>query len=468
MISDVELLCWVQFRLLSSVADIGGSQAGLRVSRLKSTLARCGEARPLATFHLWIAKTESIQGNLNGAQRHLRIAESLLKQVDDAWLQCLFAITSFGVSYHCGDIAGARKWAHLAVEQSEISGHHETRLASHANLGHIELSVGHLSEAEHCFKTALEFCEEGSGSYLALLDSLAQIKLLRDDLVGCREIINNIERLSTGGADADTGHYQAWTLQTKIQLLLRQAQIPEAMKMCNAVKPLLSSGFHPRISTVLQLLGIETTVASGDFVTAARQLPEVLLSPSELPPDLFAETERIVGKVLMASGSHDDARVHFDRAIRTFDAIGHAVGKKIASADVEAVPSSKPEAGNPFFARRSLGRFRTLLETRKRPELFYREAMHLLEDLECCESTSILTSARAPRFTDIHSRSHADSSHNGLRLSVSFDNDSQFSVEFVPTSNPAAIVSWKARPPHCRCSRRNLFPVQVQDCSPCE
>jgi tetratricopeptide (TPR) repeat protein len=161
VISDIELLCWVQFRLLSSIPGTSGNQASLRVSRLKSTLARCGEARPLATFHLWIAKTETIHGNLNGARRHLRVAESLLKQVDDAWLQALFAITSFGVSYHCGDIAAARKWAHLAVEQSAVSGHHETLLASHANLGHIELSIGNLSEAEHCFQTALDVCEEG-------------------------------------------------------------------------------------------------------------------------------------------------------------------------------------------------------------------------------------------------------------------------------------------------------------------
>ena len=187
--ADLELLCWVQLRLMTTLADLAGSPTVMgRLVELKRTLARCGDARPFAALHLWIAETESNRGSLDNAQRQLRIAQSLLMQVDDVWLQGYLAINSFGVSYHCANMAEAQKWAELAIEYAKLSGHRGARRAAHANLGHIELSLGRLIEAEECFLSALKYCEEGSANYIAVLDSLAQVRLHRDDLLGCRAL----------------------------------------------------------------------------------------------------------------------------------------------------------------------------------------------------------------------------------------------------------------------------------------
>src|SRR4030095_8234890 len=86
--ADIELLCWIQLRLVPAVSEPNGNEAATsRVADLKRTLARSGEARPFAAFHLWIVEGECTRGNIAEAKRHFAIAETLLKQVDDAWLQ---------------------------------------------------------------------------------------------------------------------------------------------------------------------------------------------------------------------------------------------------------------------------------------------------------------------------------------------------------------------------------------------
>jgi DNA-binding NtrC family response regulator/tetratricopeptide (TPR) repeat protein len=435
--SDIELLCWVQLRLLAAISEVNGGEAAMsRVSGLKLSLARCGEARPFAAFHLWIAETESTRGNLTAARRHLRIAESLLKQVDDAWLQGYLAINSFGVSYHCADILEARKWAQIAVEQSRLSGHNGARRAAQANLGHIQLSLGRLSDAHKCFQIALEYCEEGSATYIALLDSLAQTKLHGGDLLGCQEIIDQIDKLSVRSDPSKPGNYRAWALQTKIQLLLKQGHVAEAMATCNSVRTVLRSDFHPRVTTVLRLLSIETHLAAGELLEAARQLQSLFLSAIELPPDLFAETERVVGKVLLACGVNEAAKIYFDRAIRTFDVLGHVIGKNNVALDSGSSPAPVSQRNAPSSIMCSLDRVRALLETRKRPELFGEEALHLLRDLECTDSLSLT----AGQVHHTHQTAAAESESAALQFRLPIESRDGLHLEFVSKNEPSAIV----------------------------
>jgi hydrogenase-4 transcriptional activator len=440
--SDLELLCWVQLKLLSDTGAVSATEVAIPpVSRLKATLARCGEPRPLAAFHLWLAEAESTKGNLRGAQQHLHIAGSLLERIDDAWLQGFFAINSFGVNYHCGDILSARKWAHLAVEHSNVSGHYGARRASHANLGHIELAVGHLSEAEECFQTALGFCEDGSANHIAVLDSVAQVKLHRGDLDGCREIIDHIDRLSVDRPNVNGRDSQVWILQTKIQLLLKQGRIREAMASFEGSSSILASEFHSRAAIVLQLLRIETSVANRSMLAAAALLPPIFLSLSELPPDLFAETERVVGKLMSASGFPAAARIHFDRSIRNFDALGHTTGKAMATSDLVQVPRIVFDNTNPTFARCSLDRIRTLLEVRSSPDVFCREALQLLNDLDCCQSATVSPESDLPPAVIATDQGGRDWVSNPPRLRMPLDAHHRFVLELVTRADPSAIVS---------------------------
>jgi hydrogenase-4 transcriptional activator len=440
--SDLELLCWVQLRLLSDTAAVSPTEAAVQgASRLKASLARCGDARPLAAFHLWLAEAESTKGNLRSAQQHLRIAGSLIQDIDDAWLQGFFAINSFAVNYHCGDIPSARKWANLAIAHSDTSGHLAARRASHANLGHVELAVGQFAKAEKCFQTALDFCGKGSADYIAVLDSLAQVKMHIGDLAGCRGIIEQIDLLSVARPNVSGRESQVWILQTRIQLLLRQGRIREAMAFFESCNPALSSTFHPRAGVVLQLLRIQASIADGNVMSAAGLLPALFLSLSELPPDLFAETERVVGTLLSTAGFPAAARVHLDRSIRTFDALGHTTGKASATSNLANLPTLVSGNSDQSFARCSLDQMRALLEARSTPELFCREAMHLLNELDCCQSATVGSKDKIPIGGDISAHADCDSTVTPLRLRMSLDPRECFVLELVTRPDPYAIVS---------------------------
>jgi transcriptional regulator with GAF, ATPase, and Fis domain len=92
--------------------------------------------------------------------------------------------------------------------------------------------------------------------------------------------------------------------------------------------------------------------------------------------------ERVAGNALLMSGDGELAYVHLERAYRTFDVIGHTVGKKRTSDDLEGIRgSSRVEPG--LIATVFLDRVRALFDLRTRPELFGHEAASLLRELGC-------------------------------------------------------------------------------------
>ena len=389
--SDTELACWAQLRLLGAVAEFNGVQGAIaRLGEVRQALTRFGDARPFAALHLWFAETECTRGHLLNARRHLGSAVSLLGQVQDVWLQGYLAINSSVVSYHCAEFAEARRWAEVAINCAEVSGHRGALRAANANLGHIEFSQGHLTLAHDYFQVALRCCETGSASEVAVLDSIAQVKLQLGDLSGCREMLQRVEHLGTHEENLKYRYYRAWALQTKLQLLLQEGKKEEARKVAERLRPTSGEVPQPRVRTVSYLLAAETLTETGEVTSGARMLQSVLSPTIQIPLDLFAQMESVTGKALKAVGANDQARIHFARAIRTFDAVGHSTGRSAAAIELADLPPSS--TGNALISasRRSLDRLRALIDTRTQPELFGREAVSFLEELGCADAISLI------------------------------------------------------------------------------
>ena len=76
------------------------------------------------------------------------------------------------------------------------------------------------------------------------------------------------------------------------------------------------------------LLASETLIAHDELDVAASSLSPLLSPPIQLPPDLFAEREHLVGKFFTACKAVELGRVQLDRALRAYDVIGHSIGEK--------------------------------------------------------------------------------------------------------------------------------------------
>ena len=381
--SDLELFCWLQLRLMATVADLTGYHTALvRLEQVRRSLTRLGDARLFAALHLWLVEVESTRGNLESARRHLKTANAMLAQIDDVWLRGYLAINSSVVHYYSADIVAARRWAQIAIDCSEASGHRATRRAAHSNLGYIEFSIGAFPRAQECFEMALSCCDEGSANAIVILDNIAEIHLNLGELQECKVLLQKIEDLAGRNHPVRRQQFCTWATHTQIKLLLKEGKRIEARKTSERVLKVVDELPCSRLTIESRLLAVETLLANNDVSSAIEHLSPILSSGIQLSPDLFAEAERMRGQALASSGHYGLSQLHLHRAVQTFEVAGHLLGKARASADLEAI--QKPLVyGDEIVSLRSLDRIRTLLETRGRPELFGCESVSLLEELQC-------------------------------------------------------------------------------------
>ena len=436
---DLELACWAQLRLMTTVAELRGIQVALgRLDGVRRTLARCGDARPFAALHLWLAEMESTRGYSVNARRHLARAASLLLQVDDVWLQGYLAINSSAVSYHCAETEEARRWADRAITYADASGHRGTRRAANANLGQIEFSRGNLSKAEEHFHAALACCEEGTVTQIAVLDSIAQSRLHGGDFEGCELILKRLENLTTRGDDTKSRYYQTWALQTKIQLLLKTGKVAQAKELTRGVRARSDEVPQPRVSTVSYLVAAETLIATGDTASAANMLAAVLSPGIQLPPDLFAQMERVAANAVRLGGADSLAAIHLNRAIQTFDAIGHHTGQSTAS--LELVGLTNPATVGALGMKRALDRVRAMMDLRSRPELLGREALSFLQELNCAEEI-VLEMNNVSTPSTVSSSLEELTSSTKIQIQLNRTESTNVALAFRARQDPCSIIT---------------------------
>lgn len=438
--ADLELGCWAQLRLLGAFADFRGIEAAMgRLDEAKRVLARLGDPRPFAALHLWLAEWDTTRGFLDKARHQLGRAEALVSQGDDVWLRGYLAINSSVVSYYCADIVEAEKAAQLALTCAEASGHRATRRAANASLGHIHFSRGHLSRARERFDIALHCCEEGTINQLAIFDSIAQVALQSGDLEGCRHILNQVEALNVPKEQSKSKHYWNWALQTKIHLLLREGKKEHAREIIREIKPRLDEGPQSRIDTVTYLSAVETLIANHDLRSAANIAGATFLATGQTPPDLFAEVERVTARIVGAAGAPALAKVHLERAVRTFDTIGHAIGRSAASSEFEAFQSSPSELGSKLGSRKALDYVRALIDTRTQPELFGHEAISWLTELDCAD-TATISVAEGSKSPIVLAPAGTRSRAAIISLSLASTDNRNLTLSFTPRQDPVSII----------------------------
>ncbi len=442
-VSERELSCWVQLRLMAAIAELNGREAAIaRLEQVKQTLTRFGDARPFAALHLWFVENDTMRGDVDSARRHLQTADSLLVEIDDVWLRGYLAINSSVVHYYRADFGEARRWAEIAIACSRVSGHRTTKRAAHTNLGYFEFAVGQFCKAEEYFQNALECCESGSANEVAILNNIAETKMQRGDLEGCKLMLAKLDQLAGDSKDANRRHYNAWTLQTKVRLMLREGRASEARIVSESIRPLVEESPRARVATECRLLSAEALLDKSPMA-AADSLSPVLEATTQLAPDLFAEAELVSGKVLEASGAIHLARVRLERAVNTFGAIGHFIGKQRSLDQLGSLAPLPIQATNEAACERAVDRFRALLDLRSRPELFGYEAVLLLQELRCSSTITLLAGEGCDQHLLRASSIDGDYDKSTSDISLVFGQDrgKQVTLSFTPLRDPKSTLT---------------------------
>ena len=440
--SDQETCCWAQLRLMAAIGELNGREAAIaRLEEVNKTLARHGDARPFAALHLWFVETDTMRGDLDSAQRHLTTANSLLSQVDDVWLRGYLAINSSVVHYYHAEIDEARRWAEAAIVLARESGHRTTKRAAYANLGYFDYSVGQFASAEEHFQIALECCERGSANEIAILHNIAETKLQRGELDACKIVLTQLDALAGNRSDASRRHYSAWALQTKVRLMLREGRKSEALRISESIRPLIEGFPQARVTAESRLLALETLLTN-ESSAAADNLSPIICPSKQLAPDLLAQAELVIGKMLEASGAFHLARVHLERAAHTFQTIGHYIGKERSFIELGALPA-EAQTNDETVSARAVDRFRALLELRSRPELFGCEAVSLLLELKCSASISLVSESVGERrvVRNVSPNGSEARSTGAISIILGTKRDRTVTLSFTPLDDPKSKLT---------------------------
>lgn len=432
---DLDLVAWSSLRLIGTIAEASGYRAAFaRLDDVKRSLTKCGDARPFVALHLWLVEAESTNGDLENAWRHLRIANSLLTKIDDLWLRGYFACSSAALYHYSGNTDEAWRWLQVAIDCANQSGHRATKRSAYGNLGYFEMSRGSIVEAENAFEVALKCCEPGSAHEIGILDHIAETKLCRGDLEGCRAILLKLDSLSNDANDAKRKQYGVWAAQTKVRLLLSEGKAIDARRLADRLHSIIDDLPQARLTTECRVLVAEALLSS-DTAAAAKYLCSIREAPVTLTPDLYADAERVTGHTLATSGNLSLAKNHLERAVRMFDAIGHSNARRGL---LELINSVAPIAGesSPSVEATAIDRIRALLDMRPYAALFGREALLLLEALGCATSATLsIDGSIAARFPS-EATSHKDQSVANATVVVDLGSESKAQV----------VLSFEPRP----------------------
>jgi DNA-binding NtrC family response regulator len=346
---DPGLACWAHLKLMATTAEgRGGDLAFATVSAVRRRVAALGDPHATSALHIFLAEIETKRGFIDNAVRHIRIADAILGCHPNHWLQGLNAIAAFAVCYSNSRLGLARAHALEALRFADVSGHAVTRMAAASDLGHVHLLWGQLMQAERWLRSALRGWHQGGGAATAIMDGLAQVHLARGDVRACEEAlalapiqIDNPEELS---------YYEAWTIPTRVRLLLRQGRAEAAGRLAAIGARIAAERTSPSLVNRLQLLQSEAILSTGAASEAAEIVCRAAAAPEGVEPmEASPRVGRMMGRLHAAAGDRAAAGVWFERAARVLAIAGNECARAEVLSDC-ADTLLGPCPGAPFTA----------------------------------------------------------------------------------------------------------------------
>jgi hydrogenase-4 transcriptional activator len=292
-------------------------------SQAASALHAVGDKRNLALVHSLSGSALAQQGRHDESLVAFRQAERLAQAAgaDDV------------VAISCGNQAIVAMIRHryeqaLALAERAVS-LHERYPPGHGlavaigTLGQIAIRLGQLSRAAEALTRALAvrtplLYHETTG---AILDSLAQIHLIRGDYEACQEALAQA-REAFGEYDAQTPRWYEWSLRLiDARLSLRRGDAARAVVLADAI--VATTSVPPADELHAHLIAADALVESGRIPDAALRLTTMApkMDPRSMP-GAWGEFLRARGVIASAEGRTSEAYHDLSQSANVLDLLG--------------------------------------------------------------------------------------------------------------------------------------------------
>ena len=320
---DAEQLCWSELRILSLTADrIGPESCRTMVLSLRKNVSCLGNPGLSAAVHLAVADIDGKHGLLAKSARHLVLADGLLARYPNVWLQGWSANTRMALAMVMCDIPAALAHGEEALQLSVLSGSAGVRLSALANLGRVlHIAGDHERSLEH-LEQALAASGPNVDRSEAIKESIARVYMAQGRLMDGLRLLEGV-RISDRSSLRSGRYVHRHSLLTKAELLTRAGNLSDAEPYFAEAIALAQRSGDGILKDSAELLLRKARTEAGLVDTKTP-----LAAPLVATPDLAILYEETLTSSLIASGRLDDARCHYDRAVRMCRAVSNRLTER--------------------------------------------------------------------------------------------------------------------------------------------
>jgi len=228
---DRKQLAWAQAHLFRLLSD-GNAEHELAalLADARSAAAQAGDPHITAYLRDSVAVMETARGRTLEAERHLRVARSLLSIRPNAWLEQLIALDSSCIAVLECDSNAFSTYSSNARALAQITGHVNSERALQANDAYVALMSGDFTRADALLQAVLKFPATGQIE-LAALESVSRMHLALGELDRCAESLN---KLDTFKRQHRASSYCFRTAAvTRMRLLIRRHEFDAAVALAD-------------------------------------------------------------------------------------------------------------------------------------------------------------------------------------------------------------------------------------------
>ena len=317
-------VAWVETRMIGALAERSTpARLAALAPEVRQHVVRSGDAQISAYFNITQSRLRAKANAIEEAWQHLDVAAAAIAAEPNHLLDALHGFAASLLCSHACRYTDAVQHGRRALQEARNAGYGRLVPRIHANLGLALLHLGHVGEAETLLDEALESPAISAEARIAMLDSKAQICLLRRDATACRARLERIE--------AEAGHRSAgwtWTRlarqETPIRLLMLEGDFQGAHATAGearAAAQLHDDRLHAALFGALQA---DACVRLDDLDSAQELLDASAAYDPSLPLAGAIELERVHANLARARGDLPAQELHAGRVRRLVEAVGTA------------------------------------------------------------------------------------------------------------------------------------------------
>jgi DNA-binding NtrC family response regulator len=300
-IRDHKRAAWAGLQLFRALAEseTAAALAGM-LPEVRNAVVRAADVQVSAYLHDSIALMEVANGRLSEAQRHVKLARSLLEADPNAWLLQVVEISSFFVAFLQSDYSSASQHLQKARKLLAITGDQDRAL--------IECNDAHALIVTGKYEAALRRLRQVSESSavrpaLAALEGMARAYLATGELEKCESVLARYESGVAKDPGVETEFVGRWTGVTRLKLLLRQGLNTEAVAYASECIERVGPRKDRLLIAFLRSLRAEALALSGDLIGASGQVAEIACDEAIATPDQYAHFCRAASVLLRQTQS---------------------------------------------------------------------------------------------------------------------------------------------------------------------